>query len=68
MSFHHGIINKGTSCAHDSLSKLSVVLKKIANPFDNVAVMKRTFREVHLLNKLRHDNVQAPNRANMNRG
>jgi p38 MAP kinase len=33
------------------------VLKKIANPFDNVAVMKRTFREVHLLNRLRHDNL-----------
>ncbi|EYE91865.1 mitogen activated protein kinase [Aspergillus ruber CBS 135680] len=44
-------------CAHDSLSNLPVVLKKIANPFDNVAVIKRTLREVHLLNKLRHDNL-----------
>ncbi|BCR87758.1 MAPK protein hog1 [Aspergillus chevalieri] len=44
-------------CAHDSLSNLPVVLKKIANSFDSVAVMKRTFREVHMLNKLRHDNL-----------
>jgi len=71
MGFHHETINKGTfsiSCAHDSLSNLPVVLKKIANSFDSVAVMKRTFREVHMLNKLRHDNVQVPNRATVNRG
>ncbi|PLB55443.1 map kinase [Aspergillus steynii IBT 23096] len=48
----------GVICsAHDSISKDQVVLKKIAKPFDNVAILKRTFREVHLLNGLRHENL-----------
>lgn len=51
------MINDCFSSAHDSISKDQVVLKKIAKPFDNVAILKRTFREVHLLNGLRHENV-----------
>lgn len=37
-----------------------VAVKKIASPFDTPALAKRTYREVHLLSNLRHDNVCVP--------
>lgn len=45
------------SSACDSMTKQTVALKKIGKPFDNTAVAKRTYREIHLLNNLRHDNA-----------
>ena len=47
------------SSAHDSMANRTVAIKKIWNPFDSPARVKRTYREIHLMNHLRHDNVCA---------
>ncbi|KAJ5290548.1 uncharacterized protein N7443_010801 [Penicillium atrosanguineum] len=53
-----GIGASGVICsAHDSIGNKTVAIKKIANPFENPAVTKRAYREVHLLSNLRHDNL-----------
>ncbi|KAJ5421078.1 hypothetical protein N7465_003597 [Penicillium sp. CMV-2018d] len=45
------------SSAHDSKVNRTVAIKKIGNPFDGSARVKRTYREVHLMNHLKHDNL-----------
>lgn len=45
------------SSARDSIANSKVAIKKILRPFDYTALAKRTYREVHLLRNLRHDNV-----------
>lgn len=47
------------SSAHDSKANRTVAIKKIGNPFDGAARVKRTYREVHLMNHLKHDNACA---------
>ncbi|KAJ5418797.1 uncharacterized protein N7487_002347 [Penicillium crustosum] len=48
----------GVICsAHDSKANRTVAIKKIGNPFDGSARVKRTYREVHLMNHLKHDNA-----------
>lgn len=48
---------QSNSSARDSISNSTVAIKKIISPFDTPALAKRTYREVHLLSHLRHDNV-----------
>ncbi|KAJ5793708.1 hypothetical protein N7457_000307 [Penicillium paradoxum] len=43
--------------ARDSMTNQTVAIKKIGKPFDSSALAKRTYREIHLLNNLRHDNA-----------
>ena len=50
---------KTHSSARDCFSNSQVAIKKIPAPFDTPALAKRTYREVHLLNHLRHDNVSS---------
>jgi serine/threonine protein kinase len=45
------------SSARDSMANRMVVIKKIGNPFDSPARVKRTYREIHLMKHLKHDNV-----------
>ncbi|KAJ5135545.1 uncharacterized protein N7515_004823 [Penicillium bovifimosum] len=53
-----GIGASGVICsAHDSMTNQTVAIKKIGKPFHSTAVAKRTYREAHLLNNLRHDNL-----------
>ncbi|KAJ5096874.1 hypothetical protein N7456_007595 [Penicillium angulare] len=53
-----GIGGSGIICsAHDSMSNEVVAIKKIMNPFATSGVAKRTYREVHMLSNLRHDNL-----------
>ncbi|KAJ6115917.1 hypothetical protein N7523_006334 [Penicillium sp. IBT 18751x] len=53
-----GLGASGVICsAHDSIGKQTVAIKKIGKPFENPAVTKRTYREVHLLSNMRHDNL-----------
>ncbi|CAI7590005.1 unnamed protein product [Penicillium discolor] len=48
----------GVICsAYDSKANRTVAIKKIGNPFDSAARVKRTYREVHLMNHLKHDNL-----------
>lgn len=48
----------GVICsAHDSKANRTVAIKKIGNPFEGSARVKRTYREVHLMNHLKHDNL-----------
>jgi len=46
------------SSANDSFTNQTVAIKKIGKPFSSMDLAKRTYREVHLLSKLRHDNVR----------
>ncbi|KAJ5361959.1 hypothetical protein N7541_002803 [Penicillium brevicompactum] len=53
-----GCGSSGMICsARDSISNSTVAIKKIISPFDTPALAKRTYREVHLLSHLRHDNL-----------
>ncbi|KAJ5771806.1 hypothetical protein N7520_002335 [Penicillium odoratum] len=53
-----GVGASGVVCAaHDKVAKQTVAIKKIVKPFENTGVAKRTYREVHLLSNLRHDNL-----------
>ncbi|CAG7989256.1 unnamed protein product [Penicillium olsonii] len=55
-----GMGSSGLICsARDCFSNSQVAIKKIPAPFDTPALAKRTYREVHLLNHLRHDNVSS---------
>lgn len=45
------------SSAKDALLKKTVAVKKLAEPFGNAIISKHIFREIKLLNQLRHDNV-----------
>ena len=45
------------SSAHDSMANRTVAIKKIWNPFDSPARVKRTYREIHLMKHLKHDNA-----------
>ncbi|CAG8908245.1 unnamed protein product [Penicillium egyptiacum] len=48
----------GVICsARDSVANRMVAIKKIGNPFASPARVKRTYREIHLMNHLRHDNA-----------
>jgi serine/threonine protein kinase len=47
------------SSLKDNLTSEIVAIKKIPGPFRTEEAAKRTFREVKLLNHLRHDNVRA---------
>ncbi|KAJ5227991.1 hypothetical protein N7489_008699 [Penicillium chrysogenum] len=48
----------GVICsAHDSMANRTVAIKKIWNPFDSPARVKRTYREIHLMKHLKHDNL-----------
>ncbi|OQE18058.1 hypothetical protein PENFLA_c022G10659 [Penicillium flavigenum] len=48
----------GVICsARDSMANRMVVIKKIGNPFDSPARVKRTYREIHLMKHLKHDNL-----------
>ncbi|KAF9895371.1 MAPK protein hog1 [Aspergillus nanangensis] len=48
----------GVICsAYDRLIHEQVAVKKIGKPFEDGAFAKRTYREVHLLSKLKHDNL-----------
>ncbi|CAG8236097.1 unnamed protein product [Penicillium salamii] len=53
-----GCGSSGLICsARDSITNSQVAIKKIPSPFDTPAQAKRTYREVHLLSHLRHDNL-----------
>ncbi|KAJ5247182.1 hypothetical protein N7468_002165 [Penicillium chermesinum] len=53
-----GLGASGIICsATDTTSKETVAIKKIMNPFATSGVAKRTYREVHMLCNLRHDNL-----------
>lgn len=53
-----GIGASGVICsAHDLIGNKTVAIKKIGKPFENAAVTKRAYREVHLLANMRHDNL-----------
>ena len=39
------------------MANQTMAIKKIGKPFDSSARVKRTYREVHLMNHLKHDNV-----------
>ncbi|KZN87860.1 Mitogen-activated protein kinase [Penicillium chrysogenum] len=43
--------------AHDLIANQTIAIKKIGKPFDTTAMAKRTYREAHLLSKLRHGNL-----------
>ncbi|CAG7950505.1 unnamed protein product [Penicillium salamii] len=53
-----GCGSSGLICsARDSITNSQVAIKKIPSPFATPALAKRTYREVHLLSHLRHDNL-----------
>ncbi|KAJ5158158.1 uncharacterized protein N7500_007809 [Penicillium coprophilum] len=53
-----GVGTSGIICsAHDSMANRTVAIKKIKNPFDSSSLIKRTYREVHLMTNLKHDNL-----------
>ncbi|KAJ5924296.1 hypothetical protein N7466_008483 [Penicillium verhagenii] len=53
-----GVGSAGLICtAHDTVADKPVAIKKIKKPFEHTVVAKRTYREVHLLSNLRHDNL-----------
>ncbi|EKV06074.1 hypothetical protein PDIG_78520 [Penicillium digitatum PHI26] len=53
-----GVGAYGVICsAHDSKANRTVAIKKIGKPFDGSARVKHTYREVHLMNHLKHDNA-----------
>lgn len=48
---------QANSSAHDPIANSKVAIKNIPRLFDSTSLAKRTYREVHLLSNLRHDNV-----------
>lgn len=46
------------SSAYDQITQQPVAIKKMMSPFASSAIAKRTYREVKLLKKLRHENVR----------
>ncbi|KAJ5082018.1 hypothetical protein N7532_011061 [Penicillium argentinense] len=53
-----GMGSSGMICsAHDSITNKTVAVKKIGKPFNHPILSKRTYREIHLLSNLRHDNL-----------
>ncbi|CAG7938403.1 unnamed protein product [Penicillium salamii] len=53
-----GCGSAGIICsAHDPIANSKVAIKNIPRLFDSTSLAKRTYREVHLLSNLRHDNV-----------
>ncbi|KAJ5225352.1 hypothetical protein N7468_006577 [Penicillium chermesinum] len=53
-----GIGTSGLVCsAKDQLLRRTVAVKKVAEPFGNSSISKHIFREIKLLNQLRHDNI-----------
>lgn len=52
-------LTSSISSAHDSMANRTVAIKKIGNPFDSSARVKRTYREIHLMKQLKHDNACA---------
>ncbi|OQE07668.1 hypothetical protein PENVUL_c012G09001 [Penicillium vulpinum] len=53
-----GIGSSGVICsARDSMANQIVAIKKIKNPFEHPALIKRTYREIHLMTNLKHDNL-----------
>ncbi|KAJ6086520.1 hypothetical protein N7467_005434, partial [Penicillium canescens] len=53
-----GVGVSGVICsAKDCITNQTVAIKKIARPFASTAVARRTYREVHLISNLRHDNL-----------
>ncbi|KAJ5493786.1 hypothetical protein N7463_009873 [Penicillium fimorum] len=53
-----GLGASGIICsAHDSTANRTVAIKKIKNPFDSNSLVKRTYREIHLMTNLKHDNL-----------
>ncbi|KAG2414454.1 mitogen-activated protein kinase sty1 [Aspergillus terreus] len=45
------------SSAYDQITQQPVAIKKMMSPFASSAIAKRTYREVKLLKKLRHENL-----------
>ncbi|GME98064.1 unnamed protein product [Ambrosiozyma monospora] len=43
--------------ANDTLTNQSVAIKKVMKPFSTAVLAKRTYRELKLLNHLRHENL-----------
>ncbi|PKY00274.1 hypothetical protein P168DRAFT_276160 [Aspergillus campestris IBT 28561] len=53
-----GVGVSGVICsAYDNITHTLVAIKKIGKPFSSTAVAKRTYREVYLLSRLRHENL-----------
>ncbi|KAJ6010958.1 p38 MAP kinase [Penicillium sp. IBT 35674x] len=48
------------SSAKDRVTEHTVTIKKVLQPFTNIELAKRTFREISLLKGLRHENIVSP--------